>query len=110
MCDRIIFDYPFSIRYVTDQNKTQQMCDKDVDDRLATSKFVPDWFITSKMIKILFTTLYADDNILYFDENSGNVVFNCNGMDILNIDLNIINLDDTNYDEVDPDTIIHIRL
>ena len=86
------------------------MCDKDVDDRLATSKFVPDWFTTSKMIKILFTALYADDNILYFDENSGNVVFNCNGMDILNIDLNIINLDNTNYDEVDPDTINHIRL
>ena len=26
---------------------------------------------------------------------------------ILNIDLNNINLDDTNYEEYDPDTIIH---
>ena len=31
-------------------------------------------------------------------------------MSVLNIDLNNINLDDTNYDEDDPDTIILIRL
>ena len=30
--------------------------------------------------------MYADRNILYFNENSGNVVFNRNGMRILNID------------------------
>ena len=30
-------------------------------------------------------------------------------MGILNIDLNDINLDDTNYEENDPDTIILIR-
>ena len=30
--------------------------------------------------------MYADENILYFNENSGNVVFNRNGMRILNID------------------------
>ena len=28
MCDRIISDDPFSIRYVPDQNKLQQMRDK----------------------------------------------------------------------------------
>ena len=78
------------------------MCDKAVDDCLAPLKFVPDWFITSKMVKILFTALYADENILYFSEYSGNVVFICNEMGILNIDLNNINLDDTNYEEDDP--------
>ena len=31
-------------------------------------------------------------------------------MDILNIDLDNINLDDTNYNVEDPETIIHIRL
>ena len=30
--------------------------------------------------------MYADENILYFNENSGNVVFNRNGMRILNTD------------------------
>ena len=88
------------------------MCDEAVDDCLAALKFVPDWFVTGKIIKILFTAFYADENILYFNEDSGNVVmeFTCNGMGILNIDLNNINLDDTNYDEADPDTIILVRL
>ena len=51
--------------------------------------------------------MYADEYILDFNEGSGNVVFNCNGMGI--IDLNNFNLDDTSYDEDDPDTIIIIR-
>ena len=29
------------------------------------------------MIKKLFTTLYSDENILYFNEGSGDAVFNC---------------------------------
>ena len=85
------------------------MCDKAADDCLAALKFVPDWFVTSKLIKILFTVLYADENIPYFNEDSGNVVYICNEMGILKIDLNIIYLVDTNYDEEDPDTIINIR-
>ena len=48
--------------------------------------------------------------ILYFNEDSGSVVFICNGIGILSIDLNNSNLDDTNYDEDDPDTIILARL
>ena len=73
-------------------------------------KFVADWFVTNKIIKELCTDLYIDQNILYFDGDSSNVVFYCNGMGILNIDLNNINFGDTNYDEDDPDTIILIRL
>ena len=62
------------------------------------------------MIKILFIALYADENILYFDKDSGNVVFDCNGMDILNINLSNINLPNNNYYKDDPDTIIYVRL
>ena len=47
--------------------------------------------------------------IYCFNEFPGDVVFNCNGMGILNIDLNNINLDNS-FDENDPDTIIIIRL
>ena len=82
------------------------MCDRAVDDFLAALKFIRDWFLTSEMIKILFTALYADVNILYFNEDSSNILFICTGMGILNIDLNNINLDDTNFNEVDPDTIV----
>ena len=86
------------------------MCDKAVDDFLTGLKFVPDWFATSKMIKKLVTALYADTNIPYFNEDSDNAVFSCNEMGILGVNLNNINLADSNYDEDDPETIIHIRL
>ena len=61
------------------------------------------------MIKNLFTTSYADENILYFDEDSDNAIFNCNRMDSLNKYLNNINFDN-NFDEDDLDTIIYVRL
>ena len=64
MCNRIVCEDPFSLTYVPDQYKTQKICDKAIDDYLATLKFIPDWFVTNKMIKILFTSLYIDENIL----------------------------------------------
>ena len=63
-----------------------------------------------KWLKKLYTALYADDNIIYFNENSGDeMVFSCNDMDIFSIDLNNIYLDN-NFDEYDLDTIILIRI
>ena len=85
------------------------MCDEAGDDCIAPLKLVRDWFVTSEMIKKLFTTLFADENILYFNEGSGDAIINCNGIGILNKDLNDIILDD-NCDEDDLDTIILIRL
>ena len=49
--------------------------------------------------------MYVDENILYFNEESANVVFSCNEIVILTIDLKNINLDNK-FDEDDPDTII----
>ena len=66
-------------------------------------------FVTRKMIKELFTALYADDNLLYFSEDFFTVDFFCNEMGDLNIDLNDNNLD-KNFDEDKPDTNILIRL
>ena len=54
-----------------------------VNDYLAASKTVPDWFVTSKMINKLFTDLHADENTLYFNEDSSNVTFSCNEMGFL---------------------------
>ena len=50
------------------------MCNKTVDNFLPALEFVPDWFVTSKMIKTLFAALYTDDNIL-FDKYSGGTRF-----------------------------------
>ena len=37
------------------------MRDVSVDDSLAALKFIPDWFVTSEMIKKRFTALYAGE-------------------------------------------------
>ena len=63
MYDSVVFEDLFLIRVVPDQYKTQQMCDKAVNDCLAGMKLVPDLFATSQMI--LFTTLYTGENILF---------------------------------------------
>ena len=75
------------------------MFDKTVDYSLAAFKLVPDWFVTRKMIKGLFTALYAGENILYFNDDCFFLV-----MKWIFVDLNNINLDN-NFDEDDPETI-----
>ena len=85
------------------------MCNEAADDSLAVLKFIPDLFVTSKMIGKLDTALYADDGLLFVDEESGDVTFCCDEMGILIVNLNNINLDN-NFDEDDPNTIILIRL
>ena len=109
MCERVVFEDLLLIVHCPDKYITQRMCDEVVDDSISTLKVTPDWFVTSKMIKKLYSALYADENILYFNEDFGNLVFSCNKMCILNIYQNNINLDN-NFDEDDPDTIILIRL
>ena len=53
--------------------------------------------------------MYADENILYLNEDSGGVIFVCNEMAILNNDLNNISVDN-NFDGDNPDTIILVKL
>ena len=84
------------------------MCDEAVDDPPAALKLIPDWFVTRKIIKKLFTALNTDENILYFNEDSGNATFSYKEMGILNIEFNNINLDNK-FDDNDPDTMILIR-
>ena len=57
MCNSIISEGPFSIKYFSDQYKTLTMCDKAVDDFLVAIKFVSNWFVTSKMIRKIFTAV-----------------------------------------------------
>ena len=59
------------------------------------------------MIKKLFTALYTDENLLYFNEDSSDAVLNYNEMGIANIGLDNISLYD-NFDEEDANTIILI--
>ena len=47
------------------------MCDEAAADSLAALTSIPNRFVTSKMIKKLYTALYADDGLVFFIEHSG---------------------------------------
>ena len=98
MCDKSVFKDSFMLKYCHDRYKTQELCDKNVDDFLPAFKFLPDWFVTRKLIETLQRVLFADDDILLFVEDSGNVTITSNKMGILSVDVNNINLDDVNFD------------
>ena len=54
MCDKVVSEDDFLIVYCPDKYITQKICDEAVDDSLAALKLVPNWFVTSKMIKKKF--------------------------------------------------------
>ena len=55
VCDRVVSEDLFLIVYYPDKYKSQIMCDEAVDDSPAALNLIPDWFVTSKMIKKHFT-------------------------------------------------------
>ena len=54
MCDKIVSKDHFKLKYCHDRYKTQEMCNKAVDDFLPALKFLPEWFVTNKMISCCF--------------------------------------------------------
>ena len=46
--------------------------------------------------------LFTDEDIIFFDEDSGNVTFSSDEVGILSVDLNNISLDDACFYEDDP--------
>ena len=66
ICDKIVSEDPFKLKYCHDRYKTQEMCIRAVDDFLQALKFVPEWFVTSKMIKNNFLLLYTQMIIYSF--------------------------------------------
>lgn len=69
------------------------MCDIAVNDFLPELKLVPDWFVSNKMLEKFHTTLFADDDIAFFHEDSGSVTHFSNKIDILSVNFKNINLD-----------------
>ena len=86
------------------------MCDEPVDYCIAALKFIPDWFVTRKMLEKVDNVLHANEYIFFYNEDFGKIIFVANQRHILAVDLDKINLDnDNNYDEDDAGTIIHAR-
>ena len=69
MCDIIVSEDPFLIFYCPDKYKTQRMCDEAVDYCLASSNFIPDWFVKSEMLEKSDNALRANDDILFCKED-----------------------------------------
>ena len=109
ICDRVVYQNPFIILYYPNKYVTLKIRDEPVDVCPATLKLICVWFVTSKIIKTHFTALYADEDILYFKEDSSNVTLFCNQVSILSVNLININLNN-NFDNDDRDTILLITL
>ena len=54
------------------------MCDEAVDDCLATLKCISDWFITSEILEKVDNALYANDDILFYNNDFDKVKLNAN--------------------------------
>ena len=98
------------VNYCLDRYKIQEMCDKTVDAFPPTLNFFLNWFLASKMIKKLDGDLFVKGDIIFVNEDYNNVTFFSDELHILSVDLININLDDINFEEDDPETIVHVRL
>ena len=94
MSDRLFSDETFMLIYCLVRCKIQKMCDEAVDGFLAASKFIPDRFVTSKMLESFHDTLFSNFDVLVFDQGFIKVACFSNEMDILIVDLDKVNLDD----------------
>ena len=98
------------LKYCLDKYKTQELCDKVIQVFLSTLKFVPGWFVTNTMPEKLDNAVIFNDDIFCIDVDSNIIIFLSHDMGFDTINLNNITLDNDNFDENYPETIIHFRL
>ena len=110
ICNKAVNWCFFVLDSIPDRYKIQQMCDRVVSEDPFLIVYYPDKYITQKCVMKLLVILlqhwnlfstgllqvkrwkktWKYKNILYLNEGSGSVIFNCNEMGILNIDFNNI--------------------
>ena len=105
MHDKAFSEDPFVLKYCLDREKTQDVCDKVVNDISSILNFV-----TNEILKNVYNALFADDDIHLFDEGTGNDAFSSDENGIPKVDLDNIKLDDPIFYEDGSKTINHIRL
>ena len=68
------------------------------------------WFITAKIFEILNEVVFSNDDkdLDYIDPDT--VTFVSDDMGIKTISLNVINLDDNNFNEDGREIVIHVKL
>lgn len=90
-------------------HKTHEICDKAVDNCLSKLKLVPDWFVTNKILEKV-DAVFSNDNIVFINTDSDYGTFCSDDTDFHTKDLNNVSLDHENFVDVDPETIVHVRL
>ena len=83
MSDKGVSGKPFMLKYCLNRYKSQEMCDKAVDAFLTTSKFVPNWPFTKKMLENPDDVVFSNDEIDLDDTDSDFVTFYSDGMVLL---------------------------
>ena len=61
--------------YCPNRYKTQKICSEAVDDFLGALKFIPDWFVTRKMLEKFHDAFFTNDDILFFDGDFSSHIF-----------------------------------
>ena len=85
------------------------MCDKAADACQSLLKFVPDWFVTNKMLEHLDNAVFFNDGKVFVNTDSYVSIFS-DDMGLVNVDVNNFSLSDNNFDFDDPETVIHVKL
>ena len=110
ICNKIVSKKPFKLKYCLDRSRTQEMCYEVVDVWCQYKHFLPDWFVTNKMLKELDNAAFCSNDMVFVDADSNFVTFFRDVIDLNSINIDNMNLHDDNFDENDPKTIIYSRL
>ena len=110
MFGKVITEEPVVPKYFLDRYNIQEISDKAGDACVPALKFVPDWFNTNEMLEKLGNVVLSNGDIDLDDIDCDTVTFFSDGIGLVTIEFNNINLDDYNFDEGDTETIIHVRL
>ena len=108
MCKKAVSKEPFMLKYCLDKYKSHKVC-KEAAAYLPLLKFVATWFVTNKILKGLDNAVFFNDDIVFVNADSDNVTTFSNYVGLVKVDLINVSLDDYNFDNGDPEIIIHIR-
>ena len=79
--------------------------------RVPLQSFIPNWFVTSKILEKFHDALLANDDMLLFNEDCSKVTFFADEMGISLVDVDKMNLgDNNNIDKDDLEAVIHVKI
>ena len=110
LCDKLIFNKPFLLKNCFESYKTQEMCDEAGDACMLALKFVPDWSVTSEIIKKIDNAVFSNHYIIFGDIDSETVSFFSSDVRLNSVNLIDINFNNANFGDYDPRTINRVKI